>query len=329
MKPVDLSTFDDSGSIVRFERMFDKWKRPTVEQWLAERNSAIGGSDAPVVVGVSPWKSRQQLWGEKAGLLEPEKLDSDAVEMGKELEPVVLSRYAKKSGRPAIAWPSTIVASGAGHVPRFMRCTPDGLTWDPERGLGLVQIKTTGEFSRGEWDDGPPLHVEVQTQHEMFVTSARWAAIVVLIGGRTIKWWDVTPNASFVEALVDDERQFWQHVTERVCPVVTVADAAADASRDGALGKTLAKLYGDGDASSVMLEPEAIAWDERLREIKAQQKALEAERDALEALLKDRIGSASVGVLPNGRAYSWLSWSRSGYTVGPSSGRTLRQVGKR
>ncbi len=325
MKPIDLSDCNDASTLTRFERWFAKWKLPTVEQWLAERNSGIGGSDAPVVVGVSPWKSRQALWAEKTGTVDAPKLDSDAVEMGKELEPIALKRYAKKSGRPAIAWPSTIIARRVDNAEPWAICTPDGLTWDRGRGVGLVQIKTTGEFSREEWDDGPPLYVEVQVQHEMFVTSARWAAIVVLIGGLTLKWFDVTPNESFRAALIDYGREFWRHVVERVCPPVTEADAVAGRKR---LGNALATLYGDGDGSTALLGDESITWDERLREIKAQQKALEHEREALEVLLKDRIGSASVGMLPNGRAYSWLAWARSGYSVGPTSGRTLHQVGK-
>ncbi len=35
------------------------------EKWHAWRKEGIGGSDAPVVMGFSPWKTRLQLWREK------------------------------------------------------------------------------------------------------------------------------------------------------------------------------------------------------------------------------------------------------------------------
>lgn len=299
---------------------------PDEAGWLVERGGGVGGSDAPVVVGASPWKSALTLWGEKTGRLPSPVLDSDAVEMGKVLEPVALERYTKKSGRPSRRWPSTLIVQHANPDLSFMRCTPDGLTYDNERGVGLVQVKTTGEYSRDEWEHGPPLHVEIQVQHEMETTGASWATIVVLIGGRSVKWFDVTPNAAFVPVLIRQEFEFWRHVVDGDQPPVTYHDAEVGGRE---LGKTLAALYGVDSGDSVLLDDaEAIKWDERLRAIKAEQKKLEAERDALEALLKDAIGGATVGLLPNGRGYSWKSWAKAGYTVGPTSGRTLRAIGK-
>lgn len=316
---------DSVDELYAIKSHVDAQTRPDVAGWLRERENGIGGSDAPIVLGVSPWKTRLTLWGEKTGVLPAPVLDSDAVEMGKELEPVALKRYEKKSGRPAFGWPSTLIAQHVNPAFPWALCTPDGLTYDRDRGVGLVQVKTTGEYSRGDWEEGPPLHVEAQVQHEMAVTGAAWCAVVVLIGGRSIKWFDLTPNPGFVAVMLEREADFWRHVVDRTQPKVDEHDAAIGGK---ALGKALAKLYGDDTGETVLLDDEAIAWDERLREIKSQQKALEEERETLEALIVDRIGPASVGMLPNGRAYAWKSWSRNGYTVGPTSGRTLRQIGK-
>ena len=35
--------------------------------WLKQRSSRIGGSDAAAVLGKSPWKTNQRLWEEKTG----------------------------------------------------------------------------------------------------------------------------------------------------------------------------------------------------------------------------------------------------------------------
>ena len=51
------------------------------EAWLAGRRNGIGASDAPAALGISPFKSRGDLWAEKTGLVEPPDLsDNEAVE---------------------------------------------------------------------------------------------------------------------------------------------------------------------------------------------------------------------------------------------------------
>jgi len=295
----------------------------SVDEWRAARRRGLGGSDAPVVLGLSPWKAALTLWGEKTGRLAEPVLDSDAVEMGKVLEPAILERYRQKTGRAARPWPATLIVQHA--EVEFLRATPDGLTFDNDLGLGLVQLKSTGEFTGKEWDDGPPVHVEAQVQHELAATGARWGSIVVLIGGRRLKWFDVKPNDEFVGIMLEREAEFWRHVVEDRQPEVSEHDALVG-GKD--LGRTLAALYGRDMGDSVALPDEAVEVDRRLREIKAEQKQLETEREALETRLKGWIGSASVGVLPNGRSYSWKSFERAGYVVEPTSGRMLRELGK-
>ena len=40
------------------------------EEWKEIRRQGLGGSDAGIVMGHSPWSSRLNLWKEKRGLLE-------------------------------------------------------------------------------------------------------------------------------------------------------------------------------------------------------------------------------------------------------------------
>ena len=37
------------------------------EQWLADRNKGLGGSDIGVILGLNPKKTPYQLWAEKTG----------------------------------------------------------------------------------------------------------------------------------------------------------------------------------------------------------------------------------------------------------------------
>ena len=48
------------------------------KEWLEARKGGLGASDAGAYMGVSPWKSNEQLWKEKCGIVEPEDI-SDTI----------------------------------------------------------------------------------------------------------------------------------------------------------------------------------------------------------------------------------------------------------
>ena len=67
-------------------------------QWLEERRQGIGGSDAAAAVGLSPWKTRLELWLEKTGQT-PDREETPEMRRGTLLEPVVKQLYADATGR--------------------------------------------------------------------------------------------------------------------------------------------------------------------------------------------------------------------------------------
>ena len=82
--------------------------------WLKLRNSGLGGSDASVIMGMNPWKSRLALWAEKTGEIEPEELSGNQrVYWGQKKRTehcrVVYGNYREKSyppGHDAVLRPS-------------------------------------------------------------------------------------------------------------------------------------------------------------------------------------------------------------------------------
>lgn len=60
--------------------------KPTNKNVLVDREKYIGGSDIPVILGISPFKTRWQLLQEKAGIVEPEIVDNAYVDYGSEME---------------------------------------------------------------------------------------------------------------------------------------------------------------------------------------------------------------------------------------------------
>jgi len=266
----------------------------TREQWLAERKGGIGGSDAAAAIGISPWKSRFQLWSEKVGLIEQPDLDSEAIEWGTRLEPIIAAAYREKTGRAVhVGEPFQITR----HPDReWMMATLDATQEVDGRGPGVLQIKTTSAFHLAEWEDEPPLHYQVQVIHEMLVARLTWGTLCVLVGGQKLRWFDLDLHERFASALTEKEAEFWHLVQSETPPEVDGSEATREA---------LLLLYPKDSGEVVTLPDDASAWDAELCQAKTAIKEAEARKSLAENQLKAAIGNASMGLLPTGQAYTF------------------------
>jgi len=317
---ITLQIKGDHDTFLSLQAVANSLEAPTHEEWLSARQGGIGGSDAPVVLDQSPWKSPLELWGEKTGRLVAPPLESDAVEMGKLLEPVVVQRFRQKSGLEAWGWPGTISVLHA-DLP-WLFATPDAVLFDPARGIGLGQIKTTDRWGFKHWADGPPVYHQIQLQHELEACGAEWGMLIVLVDGRQLRWFVQERNPTFIAQMLETEHAFWQSCVNEVPPEI----ASAGAVDRKQIGRTLAKLFPQDDGDQILLDQDAVTWDAELQSMKSAIKKLEAERDLLEARIKAAIGNATVGMCPNGIAYSWKTTHREAYEVAATSYRTLRRI---
>src|SRR5580765_6821056 len=80
---------ETDGSVVPFDHH---------QAWIEARKNTVGSSDAPIIAGFHPFVSPWTLWARKTGLLQ-EQEQSEDMEFGNMLEPVVSEMYAKRSGR--------------------------------------------------------------------------------------------------------------------------------------------------------------------------------------------------------------------------------------
>ena len=62
-----------------------------------DRNAGIGGSDVPVILGLSPFRSAVELWAEKRGEGEPQK-PSLPMRIGSLVEGAIATLYAERQG---------------------------------------------------------------------------------------------------------------------------------------------------------------------------------------------------------------------------------------
>src|SRR5690606_12685414 len=128
------------------------------EQWLAERKRGIGGSDAPVIAGVDPFKSPIRLWMEKTGQIVPEPA-GEAAEWGLLLEPVIAAEFERRTGKKVRR--RNAILQHPEHA--WMLANVDReIVGEP----ALLEIKTTSAWNRAAVsEDRLPDRYIIQGQH--------------------------------------------------------------------------------------------------------------------------------------------------------------------
>ena len=103
-----------------------------MQQVTIDRNKYIGGSDVPIIMGISPFKSRFDLLLEKAGLKDNEFTGNEYTEYGNVLEPKIRDYINKTYARRFVE---------GKHIDGDIRCHTDGEDSDK-----ILEIKTTSQI---------------------------------------------------------------------------------------------------------------------------------------------------------------------------------------
>lgn len=287
------------------------------EDWLMARNQGVGASESAALFGISPWETPYSLWAKKTGRVEEDGPSGEWIRWGSLLEGPIASRYQELTGR--IVEQAGQYAVAQHPTISCMRATPDRfVTLAPDRTPdGLLQIKNTNAFNGHDWDDGPPDFIQVQVQHEMACTGRSWASVAVLIGGAEFRHFDVERNDSFITELEAQCQWFWEFVQSDQPPPIDGSDRTLE---------VLKKLHPLDNGQEVTLPPDAIKWWAQLEAAKVEIKAATSSKTEAEAFIKAAIGSATFGLLPDGRRLSLKTSSNPGHNTptAPYTYRTLR-----
>lgn len=249
-----------------------------VEEWLEERKKGLGGSDAPAVLGLCPFRSRHEVYMEKVGLSDGVE-ESEAMRLGRELEPYLARRFEEETGQRVVRYEG---------VKDFWRCddpdlsfmfaTPDGWVED---GVVGVEFKTTSRY----FAELPPSYA-AQVFHYMAVTGASKFYVVVLMGNRNLKIYEVERNEEDIRYLVEQEKEFWEkHVIPRIPP-----------EPDGSPGsrRLLTALVASSPESTVPLFDETLL--DRYSVLASQIRELEDELEKVKQAIISSLGGARRGV---------------------------------
>jgi len=166
------------------------------QAWLEWRKSGIGASDAPTIMGVSPYKTINQLWKEK--VIGGDQEDNAAMARGRAIEPIAFEFFVGETG---IFLESQKCYE---HPERnWMRATTDGIN---EAEKVLVEIKSCRDLH-----DEVPKHYYPQLQHQMEVVGYD-KMYYVSHNGIEGKILEVEKDPEYVKELIRKEEEFWERV---------------------------------------------------------------------------------------------------------------------
>lgn len=248
----------------------------------------VGASDVAAILGLSPWRRPYDVWWALAAD-DSERYpapSSGALLRGQLLEPGLREWYARAEGVPDLR-PGPTLAEPGWPVGRYGHARPDAYHAHPDGGGGIVVVEVKTARSPAEWAEGVPAH---------YLAQVLWQLASVPPGGASIA------EARVVAYVLDDAPRIY-HV-------------ARDPRREAALLRRVEEWYEchviggvpplDGDADRAAwfaIQPTRDVWVEcdattrdtlaQWRDVRRRIRALDAEREAIEAALKARIGDAS------------------------------------
>lgn len=181
-------------------------------EWLEQRRNGIGGSDAAVIVGLNPYRSRLELYADKLGLM-PEREDSEAMRIGRDLEAYVADRWAEATGKK---YRRTNFMYCHDRYD-FIRANVDREVIGEKAGL---ECKTTSVYNKSDFENGEiPLTYYCQCQHYMAVMGYDRMYLAVLALGKAFYHFVIDRSEEEINALLENEVEFWkQHVENGIPP---------------------------------------------------------------------------------------------------------------
>lgn len=181
--------------------------------WHELRKAGIGGSDVAAVVGVSKWTSAYALWATKSGLIPDDYKDSEAMEWGRLLEPVIREKFAARHPE----WEVTNTNATFKSVEHeWLLANVDGIIQFEDGSHGVLEIKTAAY--EDDWVHGVPMYYQTQVRHYLRVFGLTRAIVAVLFHGNAYKEFEVMSD-SFVDAAdFDMLEKFWAGVQNGTAP---------------------------------------------------------------------------------------------------------------
>lgn len=222
--------------------MFTRIPYENYEEWLKLRQKGIGGSDAPIILGFSNWKSNLDLYKEKCGLIQKNCEDSNEfVEYGKNAEKPLRDLFqAKFIGTFQVTTSDDVLVR---NDKNYLRASLDGeievlkdfeflgsdhIYTPLKKGMkGIYEGKTRYLPNSNEWKTTIPMNYFVQVLHYLLVTDYDF---VIINAELTFKDCSIIKTFCFLKKdklndlafLEQKEDEFWNMVESKKEPPLII-----------------------------------------------------------------------------------------------------------
>lgn len=176
------------------------------DEWLRYRKDKITATDAPVIMGESPWKSKAQLYIEKTSLETPPLVRTARMQRGLDLEPVARQLFMIQ--HHIEVEPCVIVKD-------YRMASLDGLD---RSGKIALEVKCVNERDHERAKQGYiPHHYIAQLQHQIYVGDLNRVCYYSFDGFEGVLV-NVYPDYEYIEKMLSEEKEFYMAVVSRQPP---------------------------------------------------------------------------------------------------------------
>lgn len=247
-----------------------------------ERQQAIGSSDAPVIVGVSPYKSPLELYYQLEGSLPRyTSEETQAQRIGSKIEPLIAELAAEELGVKIRRAP---VKRHPAHA--FMVAHLDYEIVNHPQGPGVFEIKN--RMGAKPYEELPE-DIQIQVAHQLAVTRREWGIVAVLFGFGVLKTYEVRRDKELEDYLIELEAKFILRVERRDPPTEVWTAKSLE---------LLKKLYPADNGQVIALPDDAAVNAAGFLQAKAEIDAAEERKALYEGLLKSALGEAVKATMP-------------------------------
>jgi len=255
--------------------------------WLQERKTYIGGSDLGCILGLSKYKSVLDIYLDKTSDIINETT-SEAAHWGNILEDVVAQEYSIRTDQRVYE------ADGLIRHPKhsFLAVNIDRWVDGDNDTRHILECKTASFMKAKEWgeqgtDQIPPNYL-YQVAYYSAICNVEKVDIAVLIGGQEFRMYKYIKDVELENKLIQVACAFWNNYV-----ALGIAPEASNAS-------DVVTLYPNSNGSTIEADAALLKEVEDLKEIKAQEKMIAAQKIALETKIKSSIGENEALVTPYG-----------------------------
>jgi putative phage-type endonuclease len=281
--------------------------------WLERKRELLTASEVAAVLGIDPYNTALDVYVNKQVGYSYEQ--RECFEFGHDIEEPLARMYSRRTGRQVVDLGATEIQVHP-DIP-WLGATLDRQVTREDGIKGPLELKSVAGKRAAEWtEDSKPDHNQVQVQIQMACTSATWGALAGLVWGTDMLHEDYDYKPEFFEAAYPYLEEFWGRVQRHDPPPVTSPRCL----------QAIKRLYSKDDGEIVVLGKEHVDLVARRDALNAEKKAMEDEKDEIDAKIRAVMGEATFGALPDGRFVSLKTQKRDGYTVQPTTFRVMRIV---